>query len=284
MPSSEPMRGSMLRRTAACEAGTLVIPQFQRSVEDAVESMTAGGQREPGLEGYVVHWRQAVERRDDEEQHHGAGAEPVGRDDDSAVAHDEALVEQHPEERNAERENDVEVAAQRRAVGFGVVSSAEGDERGSNGGDDEGDPAQGMQAFVGEERSADGEDHRHHSDHERGVRDGREREAVELEEELERHSEDRGEEENEPLASVQVGAMREEEGKKTERGEKEPVEDHSAGVHLGERNFAEEKSTTPEHAGEATGGEAEGAGACGVRIQWYPLSRKICAKSSKQRP
>src|SRR5215469_5408964 len=37
MPSREPMRGSMLRRTAACEAGTLVIPQFQSSVEEAVE-------------------------------------------------------------------------------------------------------------------------------------------------------------------------------------------------------------------------------------------------------
>jgi hypothetical protein len=36
-PRREPMRGSMLRRTPACEAGTWVMPQFQRRVVVAVQ-------------------------------------------------------------------------------------------------------------------------------------------------------------------------------------------------------------------------------------------------------
>ena len=37
-PSSEPMSGSMLSRTPACDAGTWVRPQFQSRVVDAVQS------------------------------------------------------------------------------------------------------------------------------------------------------------------------------------------------------------------------------------------------------
>src|ERR1700761_5460906 len=239
----------------------------------------AGGEREPGLEGDVVHRRKAVKRRHDDEEHYGAGAEAVGGDDDGAVAPDEALVEQHPEEGDAEGEDHVEVAAQRGTVGFGVVRSAEGDGRGSDGGDDEGYPAEGVEALVGEDRGADGEDDRHGSDHERGVRDGGERETVELEEELERDSEDGGEKEGEPLAAVEAGTMREEEGRKTEGAEEEPVQDHRSGVHLGEGDLAEEKSTAPEHAGEAAGGEPEGAVACGVLVQRYPLPPSLFAQS-----
>ncbi len=39
MPRREPMRGSMLRRTPACEAGTWVMPQFHRVVVVAVQRM-----------------------------------------------------------------------------------------------------------------------------------------------------------------------------------------------------------------------------------------------------
>ena len=162
----------------------------------------AGGERQPGFEGDVVDWRKAVERRDDDQEHYCAGAEAVSGDDDGAVAHDKALVEQHPEEGDAEGEDDVEVAAQCGAVGRMVVRSAEGDECRSGGGDGEGDPAEGVEALVGEEGGSDGENHRHGSDHERGVRHGGEREAVELEEELERDSEDGCEEQGEPLAAV----------------------------------------------------------------------------------
>ena len=77
--------------------------------------------------------------------------------------------------------------------------------------------------------------------------------------------------------------MREQERKETEGGEEEPVEDHRSGAHLGEGDFAEEKSTTPEHAGEAAGGEAEGALAFGVRIQWYPLPPSLFAQNLRSR-
>src|SRR5580698_790229 len=72
--------------------------------------------------------------------------------------------------------------------------------------------------------------------------------------------------------------MREDEGKKTERAEEEPVEDHFSGVHLGEGDFAEEKSTAPEHAGESAGGEAKGTVTCGVLVQRYPSPRHFLRK------
>ena len=106
---------------------------------------------------------------------------------------------------------------------------------------------------------------------------------MELEEELERDSEDRGEEEGEPFAAVETRAMRYEEGKQTEGAEEEPVEDHRSGVHLGEGDFTEEKSTAPEHAGEAAGGKPEGAVACGAWLQWYPLPPSLFAQNLPSR-
>src|ERR1700744_3695256 len=71
-----------------------------------------GGEREPGLEGDVVDRWKAVDRRHDNEEHYRAGGELVGGDDNGAVAPDEALVEQHPEQGDAEGEDDEEVAAE----------------------------------------------------------------------------------------------------------------------------------------------------------------------------
>ena len=64
---------------------------------------------------------------------------------------------------------------------------------------------------------ADGEDDGHGADHERGVRDGGEGEAFELQDELQGNSQEGGEEEHAPLGCVEVGAMRDEQGRRPRR-------------------------------------------------------------------
>ena len=68
------------------------------------------------------------------------------------------------------------------------MTGAAGDERGSHGGDGEGEPAGAIHALMGEEGCADGENHGHGAHHQRGVGDRGERKAGELDEELERDS------------------------------------------------------------------------------------------------
>jgi len=90
-----------------------------------------------------------------------------------------------------------------------------------------------VEALLGEDRGSDGEDDGHGADHERGVRDGGEGEAFELEDELEGNAEEGGEEEGAPLRCVKVRAVGEEQREKAEGGEEEAVEDHRADVHFG---------------------------------------------------
>ena len=180
----------------------------------------------------------------------------------------QALVEQDPAEGDDEREDDEEVAGDgwARWTGCGMGGSlarAEGDERGSDGGDGEGEPSGCVHALVGEEGGADGENDGHGPDHQRGVGDGGEREAGELEQELEWDSEEGAEEEDSPLAAVEAGFVGEEQRDEDEGGEEETVEDHGADAHLGECDLAEEESAAPERAGEGAGCEAEGAVFCG---------------------
>jgi len=49
-PSSEPMRGSMLSRTPACDAGTWVSPQFPEQGGGGGAKESAGCKGEPGLQ------------------------------------------------------------------------------------------------------------------------------------------------------------------------------------------------------------------------------------------
>ncbi len=122
---------------------------------------------------------------------------------------------------------------------------------------------------MGVEGGAYGEDDGHGADHERGVADGGEGEAEELDEELERDSEEGGDEEDAPFAGVKAGLVGEKEGEEREAGEGETVEDHGAYVHLGEGDFAEEEAAAPEGAGDEAGGEAEGAVlGHGFRVAW----------------
>ena len=98
---------------------------------------------------------------------------------------------------------------------------------------------------MGEEGGADGEDHGHRPDHERGVRDGGDGQSVELQEELDGDAEEGGDEEGSPLAGVEAGFVGEENGKQDEGREEEAVEDHCTHVHFSEGDFAGRRSHNP---------------------------------------
>ncbi len=119
-----------------------------------------------------------------------------------------------------------------------------------------------LRCFFGVDCGADGEEDRHGADHERGVRDGGEREAFELQEELQGNSHEGSEHEHTPLGCVEVWTVREEQRQKADEREGETVEDHCANTHFGEGDLAEVEATTPEAAGEERGQEAEGAVFC----------------------
>ena len=138
------------------------------------------------------------------------------------------------------------------------MAGAECYQGGSNGGDREGEPACCVHAFVGEEGGGDGEEDGHGADHQRGVRDGGERKAGELDEELERDSEEGAEQECAPLATVEAGLVGEEQRGEGEGGEEETVEHHRADAHLEECDFAEVEAAAPEGTGEGAGCKAEG--------------------------
>ena len=138
--------------------------------------------------------RRAVGDGDVDGEHDGADGDAVGGDDDVVVTLHEALVEQDPEEGDDEGEDDEEIAGEAWASVGVMVRAAEGDESSAGGGDGESGPAEFVEALVGEDGGADGEDDGHGADHERGVRDGGEGEAFELQEELQGNSHEGGEE------------------------------------------------------------------------------------------
>lgn len=130
--------------------------------------------------------------------------------------------------------------------GRGGLSGAAGDERGSHGGDGQGEPAGAVHALVGEEGCADGENHRHGAYHQRGVRDGGEGEARELDEKLKRNSQEGGEQKQAPIGTAEAGAVEQKKRREREAGEEESVEHHGADVHLDEGDLTEEEAAAPE--------------------------------------
>jgi len=228
----------------------------------------AGGEGEPDLQGDDCDGRRAegltIEERDDEEEHRGAGGDSVGGDGDRTVALHQALVDEDPGEGDDQGEDDEQVAGEGGAgwieglAGGGAVS-AEGDERGAEGGDGESEPADPVHSLVGEESCADGQDDRHGAHHQRGVGDGGEGEAGELDEELEGDSKEGGEQQEAPVRTAEAGPMEQEKRGERECGEEETVEDHCADVHLCQGELAEVEAAAPEGAGEGAGCEAESA-------------------------
>lgn len=195
-----------------------------------------------------MDWRASVYERNVSRKHKESAAYGVGRDDPGVVRLQEVLVEQHPEERDAEGEYDEEVACKGRASGYGVPRAAGGNERCACSGDEEREPADAVHAFVGKDGGADSEDDRHGADHERGMGHGGERKAFELHEELDRYAEKCAEQHQHPVAARHLYSMQEQNGKKCECGKEKPVEHHVAYAHLCQGDLSEEKTCAPKRA------------------------------------
>lgn len=59
---------------------------------------SAGGEGHPRFEGDVGQWQHSITKGNPGDEHQGSKAKAKGGDDDGAVAFDELLVEQDPEE------------------------------------------------------------------------------------------------------------------------------------------------------------------------------------------
>ena len=215
-----------MSRTPACDAGTWVSPQFQSRVVEAVQRSPLAARASQAFRRDGCDGRRAegltIEDGDDEEEHCGSGGDSVGGDGDRAVALHQALVDEDPGEGDDQGEDDEQVSGEGGAgwiesvesggLAGGSAVSAEGDERGAEGGDGEGEPAGAVHALVGEEGCADGKNDRHCAHHQRGVGDGGEGEAGELDEELEGDSEEGGEQKEAPVGPGEAGPMEQEQG------------------------------------------------------------------------
>ena len=235
---------------------------------------TAGGECDPhpGCDGGEMRRAKGlgIEQRDTDKQHGGSAGDAVCGNGDWTVVLHQALVDEDPGEGDDEGEDDEQIsrecwAVRSDCVARGTLAGAAGDERGTDSGDGEGEPAGAIHALVGEERCADGENHRHRSHHQRGVRDGGEGKAGELDEELKRDSHERCEQKESPIGSVEAWAVDEKQWRERERGEEEAVEDHGTDVQLDEGDFAEEEAASPERAGQGAGCKAESARFGGMR-------------------
>src|ERR1700734_1542964 len=178
-PRMEPRAGSILRKTPAREAGTRWMPQFQRRVAAAVQRRPLAAtahqtcQPRPGTGGSPSR------RRPPGEEHGRTGEEGPGADGGGrATLGHEPLINEDPTEGNVERGDDEEVAADVSSTD-GAVAGAENDKGDAGGGGKEREPAFEVEALVGKDASAHGEDDGHGADHEGGVGDGGEPESLE---------------------------------------------------------------------------------------------------------
>lgn len=231
----------------------------------------SGGQGSPGSEADVEEGRrrglvgkegigqEAAEDPDGE--HEGSGEDGVGADDGRGARLKQLFADEDPDERGDEGDDDEEIAFKRGSPGaLAGVMAAEDDEGCAGGGGEEREPAERLEALAGEEDRGDAEQDGHGADHERGVADGGEVKALELDEELDGNAEEGGDEQEEGFAAGEADAVGEGDGEHDERGEEEAVEDHVRDAHLVKRDAAEVKACAPEAGGEGACAIAEKGG------------------------
>ena len=161
----------------------------------------------------------------------------------------ELFAEQDPGERDAQGENDEEVAVERGlALRMGTSMASEDDESGAESGTDESDPADGIEALACKEDGGDSEQDGHGTDHEGGVADSGVREPVKLQKKLNGDSEGGGDEKNAYLGGAEADTVKQSDWEQTDRGEEETIEHHVLHAHFIESETAEVKAGTPEAA------------------------------------
>jgi hypothetical protein len=131
--------------------------------------------------------------------------------------------------------------------------ATKGDHRRATGGSSHRNPSGAIHALMREEAGSDGEDDRHGADHQRGVAHGGHGEPVELEQELQWHTQKGRRQQHTPFLRIQVGTMGDEQRRERHHGEEEPIQNHVSEVHLGESDLAEEEAATPERARQRAG-------------------------------
>ena len=149
---------------------------------------------------------------------------------------------------------------QRPLVGDPDVA-AEDDQGRANGGGDQGGPAEAIEALAGKEGGGNAEQNRHGTDHQGCVADRGVRQAVKLNEELDRNAEDGGNEQNANLASGETNPVEQRDGEQADAGKEEPIEHHVLHAHLIQREPAEVETGAPQASGDRACAIAEKPGA-----------------------
>src|SRR6266851_10100563 len=108
-----------------------------------------------------------------------------------------------------------------------------------------------------EQRSPHRQDHRHRPYHQRRMAHRRNRQPIELKQELQRNPQKRSCEQHGPLPEVQSRPMHHQQRRKRHHREQEPVQHHMREVHLRQRNLAEEEPASPQRTSQRTRAEAQ---------------------------
>ena len=99
---------------------------------------------------------------------------------------------------------------------------------------------------------ADGQNHRHHPHHQRGVAHGRQRQPLKLDQELDRNAQQRRYRQQAPLLPGKARPVSPQQRQERHDREQEPVQHHERRSHLRQRDLAEEEAAPPETARQRT--------------------------------
>src|SRR5580658_3723265 len=172
-----------------------------------------------------------------------------------AASH-QPLVAEDPSQRNEHGGKHQQIAEQAAPADHMMLAAQDDEDDASRRTGNRQPPFQ-VQVLVRKHGRADSEDHRHCSDHERGMAHGGETEAVKLHEKLQRNTEKgRGEQKN-PFAAREARALNDEQ--QPGAGEEEAIENEVVDAEAREGNLAEEETEAPKDAGQRTSGIAEAA-------------------------
>jgi len=207
-----------------------------------------------------------------DDEHHGPCQDGVRGYDWGTVSHHELLIEKNPGKRAAKRDDHEEVAFEGWAALLRAdMMAAQDDERRAYGGSDQGEPADDVESLAGEERRRHRQQDRHGANHEGGVADGGEGQAVELDQELDGDAEEGRNEQDPPFAEREPRPMGDGDGRHANAGEEKAIEHHGLNAHLIQRQPAEVESCAPEGSGKRTGAVSEETQAtAGMGQRGYP--------------
>ena len=232
----------------------------------------ADGQRYPGGDTDVSEGRRlglvvqrGTEHRTEEpgaqypsSEHGGPGEDGVCRNDRWAVGLHQFFAKQYPGQGGDEGKDHHEIALERGlAMRAGATAAAQNNERRTDRGTAQGQPAEAVQAFTGKKDGRGSQQHRHRTHHERSMAYRGAGQAVELDEELHRNTERGGDEKQADFAACEADPVQQRYRNHAEACKKEAVEHHVLHAHFIERQPAEVEASAPEAPGQRAGAIAQ---------------------------